>query len=39
VIYGHAWKAPVKTTPEGYGVIRLDEIGRGPARKSSKALD
>jgi len=31
VIYGHAWKAPVRTTPEGYGVIRPDEIGRGGA--------
>jgi len=38
VIYGHAWKAPVKTTPEGYGVVRLDEIGRGSARKPSKGL-
>jgi len=38
VIYGHAWKAAVKTTPEGYGVVRLDEIGRGPTRKPSKAL-
>jgi malonyl-CoA O-methyltransferase len=29
VIYGHAWKAQVKTTPQGYSVIRPDEIGRG----------
>jgi len=37
VVYGHAWKAQVKTTPEGYGVVRLDEIGRGGAFKAPKA--
>ncbi len=35
VIYGHAWKAQVRTTPEGHGVIRLDEIGRGGAHQRS----
>lgn len=33
VIYGHAWKAQTRTTPEGHGVIRLDEIGRGGAHR------
>ncbi|WP_425495865.1 methyltransferase domain-containing protein [Paraburkholderia bonniea] len=28
VIYGHAWKAVPRTTPEGHGIVRLEEIGR-----------
>ncbi|WP_044041039.1 methyltransferase domain-containing protein [Caballeronia insecticola] len=32
VIYGHAWKAIPRTTPEGHGIVRLDDIGRGPRR-------
>ncbi|WP_153101477.1 methyltransferase domain-containing protein [Paraburkholderia hayleyella] len=32
VIYGHAWKAVPRTTPEGHGIVRLDEIGRGPLK-------
>jgi malonyl-CoA O-methyltransferase len=29
VIYGHAWKAAPRTTGEGYGIVRLEDIGRG----------
>jgi len=29
VIYGHAWKAVPRTTPEGHGVVRIEDIGRG----------
>jgi malonyl-CoA O-methyltransferase len=29
VIYGHAWKAVPRTTPEGHGIVRLEDIGRG----------
>ncbi|MDR5803214.1 MULTISPECIES: methyltransferase domain-containing protein [unclassified Caballeronia] len=32
VIYGHAWKAVPRTTAEGHGIIRLEDIGRGPKR-------
>jgi len=32
VIYGHAWKAVPRTTAEGYGIIRLEDIGRGSKR-------
>ncbi|RFU47126.1 methyltransferase domain-containing protein [Paraburkholderia sp. DHOC27] len=32
VIYGHAWKAVPRTTAEGHGIIRLEDIGRGPSR-------
>jgi malonyl-CoA O-methyltransferase len=28
VIYGHAWKAVPRKTAEGYGVVRLEDIGR-----------
>jgi malonyl-CoA O-methyltransferase len=29
VIYGHAWKAVPRTTPEGHGIVRLEDIGKG----------
>lgn len=29
VIYGHAWKAIPRTTPEGHGIVRIEDIGRG----------
>ncbi len=29
VIYGHAWKAVPRTTVEGHGIVRLEDIGRG----------
>ncbi|MEX3930517.1 methyltransferase domain-containing protein [Paraburkholderia phymatum] len=29
VIYGHAWKAVPRTTPEGHGIVRIEDIGRG----------
>jgi malonyl-CoA O-methyltransferase len=29
VIYGHAWKAVPRMTPEGHGIVRLEDIGRG----------
>jgi malonyl-CoA O-methyltransferase len=32
VIYGHAWKSAPHQTAEGYGIVRLDDIGRAPAR-------
>ncbi|SAK83834.1 methyltransferase domain-containing protein [Caballeronia ptereochthonis] len=32
VIYGHAWKAVPRMTPEGHGIVRLEDIGRGPKR-------
>jgi malonyl-CoA O-methyltransferase len=32
VIYGHAWKAVPRMTAEGHGIIRLEDIGRGPKR-------
>jgi len=32
VIYGHAWKAVPRTTAEGHGIVRIEDIGRGPAR-------
>jgi malonyl-CoA O-methyltransferase len=32
VIYGHAWKAIPRTTAEGHGIIRLEDIGRGSKR-------
>jgi malonyl-CoA O-methyltransferase len=32
VIYGHAWKAVPRTTAEGHGIIRLEDIGRGSKR-------
>ncbi|MDR5810688.1 methyltransferase domain-containing protein [Caballeronia sp. LZ019] len=32
VIYGHAWKAAPRTTAEGHGIVRLEDIGRGPKR-------
>ncbi|GLU32871.1 malonyl-[acyl-carrier protein] O-methyltransferase [Trinickia caryophylli] len=28
VIYGHAWKAVPRTTPEGHGIVRIEDIGR-----------
>jgi malonyl-CoA O-methyltransferase len=33
VIYGHAWKAVPRMTAEGHGIVRLEDIGRGPKRK------
>ncbi|WP_133650019.1 methyltransferase domain-containing protein [Paraburkholderia flava] len=32
VIYGHAWKAVPRTTAEGHGIVRLEDIGRGPTK-------
>jgi malonyl-CoA O-methyltransferase len=32
VIYGHAWKAVPRTTAEGHGIVRIEDIGRGPSR-------
>ncbi len=32
VIYGHAWKAAPRTMAEGHGIVRLEDIGRGPRR-------
>ncbi|HXZ07626.1 MAG TPA: methyltransferase domain-containing protein [Paraburkholderia sp.] len=32
VIYGHAWKAVPRTTAEGHGIVRIEDIGRGSAR-------
>lgn len=29
VIYGHAWKAVPRTTPEGHGIVRIEDIGKG----------
>jgi malonyl-CoA O-methyltransferase len=29
VIYGHAWKAVPRMTPEGHGIVRLEDIGKG----------
>jgi malonyl-CoA O-methyltransferase len=29
VIYGHAWKSVPRTTAEGHGIVRLEDIGRG----------
>ncbi|RDK04195.1 methyltransferase domain-containing protein [Paraburkholderia lacunae] len=29
VIYGHAWKAVPRTTAEGHGIVRIEDIGRG----------
>ncbi|APA85911.1 methyltransferase domain-containing protein [Paraburkholderia sprentiae WSM5005] len=34
VIYGHAWKAVPRTTAEGHGIVRLEDIGRGPAKRA-----
>ncbi|WP_233828058.1 methyltransferase domain-containing protein [Paraburkholderia sp. ZP32-5] len=33
VIYGHAWKAVPRTTAEGHGIVRIEDIGRGPGRR------
>jgi malonyl-CoA O-methyltransferase len=33
VIYGHAWKAVPRTTAEGHGIVRIEDIGRGPKRR------
>jgi malonyl-CoA O-methyltransferase len=32
VIYGHAWKAVPRQTAEGHGIVRLEDIGRGPKK-------
>ncbi|MGE8160314.1 methyltransferase domain-containing protein [Paraburkholderia sp. NPDC080076] len=32
VIYGHAWKAAPRTTAEGHGIVRIEDIGRGSSR-------
>jgi malonyl-CoA O-methyltransferase len=34
VIYGHAWKAVPRMTAEGHGIVRLEDIGRGPSKNS-----
>ncbi len=30
VIYAHAWKVAAKKTAEGHGIVRIDDIRRGP---------
>lgn len=30
VVYGHAWKVAAKKTAEGHGIVRIDDIRRGP---------
>ncbi|WP_244814541.1 methyltransferase domain-containing protein [Caballeronia sp. Lep1P3] len=32
IIYGHAWKAVPRTDAEGHGIVRLEDIGRGPRK-------
>lgn len=32
VIYGHAWKAVPRTTADGHGIVRLEDIGRGSSK-------
>ncbi|WP_144144153.1 methyltransferase domain-containing protein [Paraburkholderia sp. BCC1884] len=32
VIYGHAWKAVPRTTADGHGIVRIEDIGRGSSR-------
>jgi malonyl-CoA O-methyltransferase len=32
VIYGHAWKAAPRTTAEGHGIVRIEDIGKGRPR-------
>jgi malonyl-CoA O-methyltransferase len=32
VIYGHAWKAVPRTTAEGHGIVRIEDIGRGGSK-------
>jgi malonyl-CoA O-methyltransferase len=32
VIYGHAWKAVPRMTPEGHSIVRIEDIGRGPKK-------
>ncbi|GBH27617.1 malonyl-[acyl-carrier protein] O-methyltransferase [Burkholderia vietnamiensis] len=29
VIYGHAWKAVPRTTADGHGIVRIEDIGKG----------
>jgi malonyl-CoA O-methyltransferase len=29
VIYGHAWKAVPRTTADGHGIVRVEDIGKG----------
>jgi malonyl-CoA O-methyltransferase len=31
VVYGHAWKAPPRTTPEGDAIVRFERLGRRTA--------
>ncbi|MBN3850632.1 methyltransferase domain-containing protein [Paraburkholderia sp. Ac-20342] len=33
VIYGHAWKAVPRTTTEGHGIVRIEDIGRGSGKR------
>jgi malonyl-CoA O-methyltransferase len=33
IIYGHAWKAVPRRTAEGHGIVRIEDIGRGPASR------
>ena len=30
VVYGHAWKVAAKKTADGHGIVRIDDIRRGP---------
>ncbi len=30
VLYGHAWKVAAKKTADGHGIVRVDDIRRGP---------
>ncbi|KVE38795.1 methyltransferase domain-containing protein [Burkholderia sp. TSV86] len=33
VIYGHAWKAAPRTTAEGHGIVRVQDIGKGRPKR------
>lgn len=33
IIYGHAWKAVPRRTAEGHGIVRIEDIGHGPASR------
>lgn len=35
-VYGHAWKAVARVTPEGHGIVRVHEIGH--ASRSPRAM-
>lgn len=36
IVYGHAWKAVQRVTPEGYGIVRIDEIGHAGQNDRAK---